>query len=100
MMKMRTMIWLPGREHMLMRDPGNLCKRMNLAFFAQLITRHSTMHNIVDVFVPSLLHQLLLEFRKVSYAICMLSWISPGQQVRLILSQAGWLLLPNTRRLL
>lgn len=61
---MRIMIWRPGKEHMLMRDPGNLCKRMNLAFFAQLITRHSTMHNIVDVFVPSRLLQLLLEFRK------------------------------------
>ncbi|GAB4857500.1 General transcription factor IIH subunit 2, variant 2 [Ancistrocladus abbreviatus] len=79
-MKMRKMgeVWMHGRGLTQMNDHGNLCKRMNLDFFCRLIVRLSTMHNIVDTFVPSHLLQQLLGFRKALFAIYICCCSIPG----------------------
>ncbi|KAG5515455.1 hypothetical protein RHGRI_036493 [Rhododendron griersonianum] len=77
MMKMEEAS-MPGRELTQMTDPGSLCKRMNLASFAQLTTKLSTMLSTAGVCALSPLPQLVLEFRRASFATFILSLTYPG----------------------
>eukprot|EP00261_Vitis_vinifera_P034858 XP_019076101.1 PREDICTED: general transcription factor IIH subunit 2 isoform X1 [Vitis vinifera] len=79
-MKMREMeeALMHGRELMLMRDHGSLCKRMSLDFFAPLTTKPFTTLSIEGAFAPYIPPQPLLEFKRVSFAISTLLLISPG----------------------